>query len=410
MISTAIRKLLPPLRRFLSRKKRRRIFASPVVLVGLLGFGSLLIASAAVQPVSSEYVVFAYNELGMHCMQQDFSEMMILPPFNTLRAQVVLKRTGEDPSIVTTGIAVRYAIPANTHSSDKCNFWSNSHALLGVDLAPDVGLAGFGMAGTMAPVADLQFAATGIPATPVDDTGRENPYPLATVSVERNGAVVGTTQAVVPVSWEMSCNLCHNTPGQSVATTILMAHDRLHNTTLIQQKPVFCAQCHSDAAVGAPGLPGLKTLSGAMHTSHSTRMAAVNLVNECYACHPGFRTQCQRDVHSLAGMTCNNCHTSMAAVGSPTRRPWIDEPRCATCHTRPGFEFEQAGKNFRDSVGHKGIACMSCHGSPHAITPAANAADNLQAIVKQGHAGTINTCSVCHSSTPTEPFPHVRGD
>ena len=32
----------------------------------------------------SEYVVFAWNDLGMHCMNRDFSELMVLPPFNVL--------------------------------------------------------------------------------------------------------------------------------------------------------------------------------------------------------------------------------------------------------------------------------------------------------------------------------------
>lgn len=394
-----------------SRRSKGRRWVGPLVVAGsAMGFGAVLWGSAAQQPASSEYVVFAYNELGMHCMQEDFSEMMILPPFNNLRAQVVLKRTGEDPSIVTSGLTLKYTMPANTHSSDKCNFWTHSQALLGANLPPDVGLGGFGMAGTMAPVADRQFLATGIPVTPVDDNGRENPYVLATVSAERNGVVVGTTQAVVPVSWEMSCTLCHNTPGESVATTILKAHDRLHGTTLEASKPVFCASCHADAAVGSAGQPGISNLSSAMHTAHAPRMAAAHLDNECYACHPGFRTQCQRDVHSLAGMNCNSCHTSMAAVGNPARRPWVDEPKCSNCHSRPEYQFEQPGKLFRDSLGHQGVACMSCHGSPHAITPAANAADNIQAIVKQGHAGVIDTCTVCHSSTPTETFPHRRGD
>lgn len=373
----------------------------------IAGIAAVLFAGAPA-PQADEYVVFAYNELGMHCMQQDFSEMMILPPFNTLRAQVVHKRTGEDPDIISSGVTLKYTLPANTHSADKCNFWSYSNGLLGVELPTDVGVAGFGLSGTMAAAANRQFAATGIPLTPIDDTGRENPYPLALVSVERNGAPVGTTQTVVPVSWEMSCNLCHNTPGVSTATDILRAHDRLHSTDLEHSKPVFCAQCHADPAVGATGRPGISTLSGAMHTAHAPRMAAAHLDNECYACHPGFRTNCQRDVHALAGMNCNSCHTSMTAVGNPNRRPWIDEPRCASCHQRSGFEFEQANTLFRDSVGHKGIACMSCHGSPHAITPATNAADNIQAIMKQGHAGTIDTCIVCHSSTPTRPFPHER--
>jgi hypothetical protein len=49
------------------------------------GVGLLLGAGAMLEPPDGPfadypYVVLGYNDLGMHCMQQDFSEMMILPP------------------------------------------------------------------------------------------------------------------------------------------------------------------------------------------------------------------------------------------------------------------------------------------------------------------------------------------
>lgn len=356
------------------------------------------------------HVVVATNDLGMHCMQSDFSEMMILPPFNTLRAQVI--RRGGSPELVTSGITVSYELPTNTSSSSKTNFWEHEQDLLGVSLPADVGVAGFGMTGTMARFSTRRdFAATGIPVTPIDDDGKENPYPLALVTVrDGSGNVLAQTQAVVPVSWEMSCNLCHNTPGQSVATSILAAHDRLHGTTLASQKPVMCASCHSDNALGTPGQPGVKSLSAAMHGAHAPRMAAAHLDNDCYACHPGFRTNCQRDVHAANGVVCVTCHGGMDVVGSEARNPWVDEPRCGTCHTRTGFEFEQAGTLYRNSVGHGGVQCVTCHGSPHAMGPAVTPTDNAQAIRLQGHAGVLNTCTVCHTSTPGDPFPHRRND
>lgn len=264
----------------------------------------------------------------------------------------------------------------------------------------------------MGPGTPGDFQAVGIPLTPVDDTGREDPYPLATVTVQQNGQVVAQTQAVVPVSWEISCNLCH-TPeaGESVANNILRAHDRLHGTDLVHQKPVNCSVCHSDNALVAPGQPGVSSLSSAMHTAHASRMGPVQyLASECYACHPGIRTACLRDVHLARGMTCASCHTSMAAVGDPARRPWLDEPRCDSCHTRAGFQFEQPGTLYRNSVGHGGVKCVTCHNSPHAITPTTTGVDNQQAIRLQGHAGTIDTCAVCHTQQPSDPFPHRPDD
>ncbi len=358
----------------------------------------------------AQYVVFGYNDLGMHCMNQDFSELCILPPYNTLHATVV-RNEGQDPNLVTSGVTVRYVIPNNTHSTDKTNFWAHDQALFGVDLPPDVGLAGAGLSGVMTPTGNGDYSVVGIPITPMDDNGVEDPYPLATIIVERQGVEVARTQAVVPVSWEISCNICHGGEGISVATDILMDHDRLHSTDLVNNKPVLCASCHADPALGAPGQAGVSFLSHAVHGAHAPRMApAAMLESECYACHPGVRTQCQRDVHLSNGMTCAACHGGMAQVGDPNRTPWVTEPRCAECHTRPGFEFEQPGLLYRESRGHQGVQCMACHGSPHAITPTVTEVDNLQAIRHQGHPGVIDTCLVCHGTMPTEPFPHAPND
>jgi hypothetical protein len=355
---------------------------------------------------STSMVVLGYNDLGMHCINQDFSELMLLPLYNNLHAQVI-DTSGEDPRIVTSGVTVRYTVLGNTTSVGKTNFWTFVNALLGVTLEPDVGLTGNSLTGTMKPTGDNDWSATGIPITPLDDSGHENTYPLATISVEAGGAKVAETRAVVPVSWDINCNLCHSTPGISMATDILRAHDRLHATTLEQSKPVTCAKCHADAALGTAGVAGLPTLSGAMHGAHANRMTVLTtLAVKCYACHPGVRTQCLRDVHFARGMTCTSCHESMQALASPTRQPWVDEPRCGGCHQRTGFDFEQPNTLFRNSKGHSGVHCEACHGSPHAIVPTVTAEDNIQALTLQGHTGTISKCTVCHSSQPGDAFFH----
>jgi hypothetical protein len=354
--------------------------------------------------------VLAWNDLGMHCMDKDVSEMMILPPYNNFHAQLI-DHTGGNPRIVTSGVTVNYTLPGNTHSADKSNFWTYVPGLLGVTLAPNIGLTGNGLSGTMTATAKHDWLVTGVPLTPLTDAGVENSYQLATVTVDDGRAVVGTTQAVMPVSWEINCNLCHNTPGISTATDILRAHDRLHGTTLEASKPVSCGKCHAQPALGAPGLPEDETLSRAMHHAHSPRMGAVSgLTESCYACHPGIQTQCLRDVHFSKGMTCTSCHISMDAVADPTRRPWVDEPRCGSCHNVAGHQYEQVGTLYRDSVGHHNIRCAACHNSPHAIVPTVVANDNLQNITVQGHAGTIDTCTACHSKKPDDTFPHSVGD
>lgn len=70
-----------------------------------------------------------------------------------------------------------------------------------------------------------------------------------------------------------------------------------------------------------------------------------------------------RDVHAAKGVTCTQCHGNMAAVANPARNPWVQEPRCDSCHSKPGYQFEQPGKLFRDSVGHSGVQCITCHGA-----------------------------------------------
>jgi hypothetical protein len=363
-------------------------------------------------PTPRPFVVLGYNDLGMHCMNQNFNELCILPPYNTLRAQVIDRR-GEEPRIVTSGVAVRYSVPGNTSSVHHTNFWDFAPKLFGKKLPPNVGLAGNGLAGYMKPTGQNDWGATGIPLTPIDDKGHLNPYQLSKIDVFVGGQIVATTAAVVPVSWEISCNLCHNTPGITPDTDILRKHDLKHGTKLEASKPVLCAKCHADHALGTTGVAGVKNLSNAMHASHASRMAPVaKLGNACYACHPGQKTNCQRDVHFAKGIHCVSCHGDMKAVGNPARRPWVDEPTCASCHQkrRPNFQFEEPGKLYKDSRGHHGVHCSACHGSPHAITPTVTAPDNVQAIAHQGFAGTIKKCTVCHSQQPEDAFVHRLDD
>ena len=369
--------------------------------------------TAASSANKSSYVVLGYNDLGMHCMNQDFSQLCILPPFNNLHAQVI--RRGSEPKLITSGVTVNYRIPGNTTSNFKTNFWQHASSLFNVRLPANIGLTGNGLSGSMKPTADKDWVATGIPLTPIDDMGNLNPYQLSEIKVVAAGKNVAVTHAVVPVSWEISCNLCHapGGTGPEVDHDILMQHDKRHQTVLATSAaaghPVLCASCHADAALGTKGIPNVKSMSQAMHSAHASRMGSVlSLGNTCYACHPGFQTNCQRDVHFAKGIYCTQCHGDMAQVGNPSRSPWVSEPTCGSCHKqhKPSFDFEQPGKLYKDSRGHGGVHCSACHGSPHAIGPAVTAADNAQAIEHQGFAGAITKCTVCHTSQPKEKFEH----
>ena len=131
---------------------------------------------------SPNYVVLAWNDLGMHCYNQDFQDLAVLPPYNTLWAQVI--EVGDPPQIVTSGITVTYGFADNTYSVGKSNFWQYDLPLFGVDLPDNIGLKGKGLAGTMDPAGN-HFEAVGIPLTEFRDSQPLTPYPyqLATVTV-----------------------------------------------------------------------------------------------------------------------------------------------------------------------------------------------------------------------------------
>ena len=50
------------------------------------------------------YVVMAWNELGMHCLNPSYDTAVILPPYNNVRAQVI--RRGNKPAVITAGVTV----------------------------------------------------------------------------------------------------------------------------------------------------------------------------------------------------------------------------------------------------------------------------------------------------------------
>jgi len=368
------------------------------------------------QPTADSYIVLSWNDLGMHCYNRDFQDLAVLPPFNTLWAQVV--KVGDPPQIITSGINVTYSFPDNTYSVGKSNFWDYDQDLFGVDLPPNVGLAGKGLAGSM-DLHDDHFVAEGIPLTEFSDsnpTSRE-PYQLAEVVVSDagSGLELARSTVVAPVSTEMHCDNCHYDGGVEhintgrVETNILTLHDEEnqddyppgHETPLMDRRPVLCAECHSSNALGAPGVAGIPSLSNAMHEKH--KEIVPDTIEGCYNCHPGPDTRCLRDTMWQAGMECQDCHGGMEQV-SQNNTPWLKEPRCDTCHNDGLHDQDQA--LYRMSKDHGGLYCAACHDSPHAIAPSAEPRDNIKFIALQGHSGTLQRCTVCHATQPTEAGPH----
>lgn len=454
----------------------------------------------------STYQVLAFNDLGMHCADLDYSTFVILPPFNVVHSQVIERgstpRIQDAREVNVSYRAVKDAAGSINSTSqnqagavEKTNFWDinpdtgNTYAfdLFGLNPSPDEGLVfGQAMPGILNPYTanDPQpfnhfdpdkewFAADGVPILPIDDSGQLNAYPLMRVSATNptTGEILASLDVVLPVASEADCQNCHalgevaapavspidfilpddiNDPNnvlQAAKHNILALHDAKHDTKLLNETPVLCAGCHYSAALDLAGTGPAgeqlnnDTMSGVMHSHHGQltnpatgeRLFPTDgtLEETCYQCHPGKVTKCLRGAMGGAGIECKDCHGSMLAVGSDSREPWVDEPRCESCHTGDavshlgdGIRLSQAwdgdidiatprlavNKRFaennnmlyRNSLGHGDVACEGCHGSTHAIWPnaLASANDNLAAIQLQGHAGSIIECSACHTSLP----------
>ncbi len=381
-------------------------------------------------PGADEYVVLTWNDLGMHCYNPDFKDIGVLPPWNTLWAQVV--RVGNPPQLVTTGISVTFLFTDNTYSVGKSDFWDQSPYRSGQNaqllfnlpqpLPANVGLTGTGLAGEMELHGD-HFVAEGIPLTEYRDSAPATPYPYQTATViardANTGQELARTVTVAPVSTEMHCDNCHydNGPGNDdfatgvVEQNILLEHDDEnmdeyppgHQGALMDRRPVLCAECHASNALQAPGVPGVPNLSKAIHDKHEGKVP--DTLAGCYNCHPGPQTECLRGVMSdQYDMDCMDCHGGMEDV-SKNPNPWLNEPRCdnAACH---GSKYQQDQPLYRMSKEHGGVYCEGCHDSTHAIAASAEPNDAIKFIAWQGHAGTLDTCTVCHASQPSGSGPH----
>lgn len=354
-----------------------------------------------------QYIVIAWNDLGMHCMNGSHANLSVLPPYNNLHAQVIRRGDASNlPELVTAGVALEYSVPGNTYSVGKTDFWTYDLALFGVDLPPNVGLTGKGLTGSL-DLAGTQFIAAGIPITPFTDAqpAVEDPYQQALVIARDGGGVeIARSNPVIPVSTEMSCVSagCH-----ASETAILQAHEAEDgydpNAT-----PILCAGCHADPALGTPGIAEARYFSFRMHDNHAFIDEEIPGLAGCYKCHPGASTMCLRGTMSQTwGMICQDCHGGMVTMATSIqngRTPWAEEPSCRTCHTdRFG---EPAGQLFRNSAGHGGVMCSACHGSPHGEYPSREARDNANMVALQGHAGVLDDCAACHGTNIAGPGPH----
>ena len=352
-------------------------------------------------------VMVSWNDLGMHCMNKTHANLSVLPPYNNLFGQVIQRGDANHlPQILTTGVTVEYSIPGNTYSVGKTDFWTYAPALFGVTLPADIGLTGKGLTGSL-DRGIASFSAHGIPLTPWpdEDLVNEHPYQHALlVARDAGGVELARSTPVIPVSTELRCTGagCHASEDQ-----ILRNHPTVSGFDP-NARPILCARCHASPALGTTGDPEAKYFSFRMHDEHRFMDETMSGTAECYTCHPGQNAQCLRGaMNTRHGLQCQNCHGTMGAMANGIelgRIPWVQEPRCATCHT--SSYAENPGTLYRNSIGHGGIMCEGCHNSTHADLPTRDAEDNANNLALQGYAGTLSDCRVCHGVLPQGAGPH----
>ena len=408
--------------------------------------------------------LIGWNNLGMHCMDDDYSVFSILPPFNTIDAQLI---DANGKLVVNpAGYNVTYEAVAdpdgsfNATSIGKTNFWDHALDLYGASVAPDTGLAGLKMPGLanqpqsigFAP-SMLSFEGVGIPICPQDDKGRKSSYPMMRLTARTTaGAALASTDIVLPVSDEMDCRACHassagpaarpsggwvNDPNnkRDFRLNILRLHDERQaskpiyanalaaneynaaglEATVAAGTAILCARCHTSEALPGSGMAGIPRLTTAMHSRHANVVSpangltlnAVDNRSSCYQCHPGSDTRCLRGAMGVAvaadgtmEMQCQSCHGNMSKVGANTRLGWVDEPQCGSCHT--GTATDNSGLiRFLTAFDSNGNFREPKNKTFATNTDTPAAGLSLYRFSK-GH-GNLQ-CSACHGSTHAE-FP-----
>lgn len=436
---------------------------NPAHRIAIAALAAALHASALAG--NGQPTLIGWNNLGMHCMDDDYSVLSILPPFNTVDAQFI-DATGK---LVKSGAGVTISFEAvadpdgsiNRSAIGKTNFWDYVLPAYGVALAPDAGLFGTRMPGvsnTPQPMAFSAafnwFEALGIPIAPTDDSGHPNPYPLMRLTAKNAaGTVLAKTDVVLPVSGEMNCRACHSSGSGPAAMpasgwvndphtsrdyrlNVLRLHDEkqlanpvfqaalatngfrpdgLHATATLGATPILCAKCHASEALGTAGAPGTSPLTRAMHSKHASvinpenGLALDHIANRaaCYTCHPGSTTRCLR-----------------GAMGAAVASDGTASMQCQSCHgtmsqvgaaNRIGWLDEPQCGNCHTGTATQNngliryLTVFDTNGQrrqPVNATYSTNADTPAPGIslyrFSKGHGGL--QCSACHGSTHAE-FP-----
>jgi hypothetical protein len=348
----------------------------------------------------------------------DFSVFAILPPYNTLHAQLKDK----SGSLISSGVNLTYEAVAdssgsiNTSSYTKTNFWDWVGGLVGLNPANDVGLNLDGLAsGTPAPGNETPslvpapmtynaeyrwFEAEGIPITPFDDNGKKNFYPtVKVVAKDLTGKELATTTTVLPVSDEMTCKGCHASTASTNPAEIAAkpAAGWVNDANPDKDWKRNILRLHDERQLSSPLYQAALIQSG-YNTNGLLGTADSGKPVLCVGCHASnayFDKQNKKTV--MGGFTgirpfTQVLHIKHATVKDPATQLPLDSSgdrtACYTCHPGSATQcLRGAMAKAVDANGKSLMSCQSCHG-------------NMAAVGSTARQGWFNepTCESCHNS------------
>ncbi|WP_242360073.1 MULTISPECIES: hypothetical protein [Anaeromyxobacter] len=377
---------------------------------------------------SPTFKILASNDLGMHCACPSFSTFMLLPPYNTLRAQVFQTGAGE-PSLLgaSTQYKVTYDVLENTDAAMKADPYFANWIQNSPKIFPGFqpvradgriqGLGGATLSGDMevkTTPATTYFEKAGIPAYPVvtgtatdimtDPLGgpQRTPYLTGRIQVveKATGKVMASDDVTVPVAFGGCCN-CHvklagaygkpTTPAGSFETMgMLHARDARIDFSKLDPDgdgvggPIRCSVCHWDPAMGeskAPGFattyPSYKILPGATFTSADVRTSQYSFSDVLHR----FHAQSSAVLTSYDANIAKNCYD---------------------CHPGNNVNCYRDTHTTKTNASGQQIWCTDCHGDLNQ-----RIAQNQMA--NPWSAQTLPTCAQCHGSSYGEKSPGQSG-
>ena len=245
------------------------------------------------------------------------------------------------------------------------------------------------------------FAADGIPMSPIDDSGRENAYPLMTIAAkDKKGKKLGSVDVVLPTASEADCQNCHADPndaGNGLGSTfasvdfnvismaqapgpeklnnaakinILRLHDAKHGADYVSSVDGSPAPCDASANPNDPNCLANQTpvQCSQCHYSPALDLAQVGPVDDTKQ---GIKGR-QQTRHISMSRAMHFTHASFKNVDNTPLFPDMPNPAnpqrnqvtvnkilgqtCYQCH--PGKKTQC----LRGAMFKGGVVCQDCHG------------------------------------------------